>query len=89
MFDSQQDTITLDQFHSTSRQPAERGSTMMAHDGGRDVETTPPGYSSAQTEFGVVAIGKQVFVETANLVQHGVAVHGRAAVGPDRRTGRR
>lgn len=55
----------------------------MTHDSLRDVQALPSGYSSAQAEFGVVGVGEEVFVEAANLVEHRLAVHGGAAVGPE------
>src|SRR5271168_4073269 len=55
---------------------------MTDHRSGR-VNTSPACNAGAQSEFGVIGICKKVFVESSDQVQHGTAVHSRAAIGPE------
>ncbi len=57
---------------------------MVPHDGERGVDTLPPGDARTQPQFGIVGIGEKIFVEAADLVEHLAAVHGGAAVRPQR-----
>ena len=46
------------------------------------IEAQPPRNPRAQTEFSIIAVGEEIFVEAANLIQHRFAVHRGATVGP-------
>src|ERR1700735_2354984 len=56
---------------------------MMPYHGTGDIETAPAGDAGAQTELRVVAEHEEVFVESADLVEHGFAVHGGGAIRPE------
>ncbi len=48
-----------------------------------DVDGTPAQDSIAKAKFGIVAVGKEILVESAGLKQHGTTEHAGAAVGPE------
>src|SRR5580765_3432938 len=56
---------------------------MMPHHGTRRIHAPPPRDARAQPEFRVVAIREEVLVESADLVQHRLPIHRRAAVRPE------
>ena len=55
---------------------------MVPHHGAGRIEAFPAGDARPQSQFGVVGVCEEILVEAANPVQHGSAVHGGAAVGP-------
>ena len=55
---------------------------MVPHHGGRHIDALPAGDARAQAELSVVAVGEEILVEAADLVQHALAVHGGASVRP-------
>ena len=56
---------------------------MVLHHCIRHVETAPARPSRAQTEIGVFTVEEEVFVERADLLQHGAPVEGRRAAGEE------
>jgi hypothetical protein len=55
---------------------------VVVNDSRRDIEAPPAGDSPPQPEFGVVGVGKEIFVKTADFGEHGAAVKRGAAIGP-------
>ena len=81
--DSEPDAIAFDEADAGGIPFAERCAAMVVDDGGGSVTRTPACASGAEAEFGVVGIGKEIFVEAADLVEHGFAIEGGTAVGPE------
>src|SRR5258708_5054985 len=55
---------------------------MVPHHGFRSVDAFPACGARAQPELRVVSVCQEILVESADLVQHALAIECRAAVGP-------
>ena len=75
--------VALDQLQPPRRVLAQRRAAMVPHHGLGRVDAPPAGDARAQAQLGIVAVGEEVLVEAADLVQHSLAVHGGAAVRPE------
>src|SRR5260370_14835322 len=56
---------------------------MMPDHGRRNIDASPAGDASSQSQRGVVGVCKKVLVKSSNLVQHLTPVHGGASVRPE------
>jgi len=56
---------------------------MVPDHGSRNVDASPAGDSSSQSQLRVIGVRKKVLVKSSNLVQHLTPVHGGASVGPE------
>src|SRR5260370_33488625 len=56
---------------------------MMPDHGSRNIDASPAGDASSQSQFGVIGVCKKVLVKSSNLVQHLTPVHGGASIRPE------
>src|SRR6266446_1581930 len=56
---------------------------MMPDHRSRNVDASPAGDSSSQSQLRVIGVRKKVLVKSSNLVQHLTPVHGGASIRPE------
>src|SRR5712692_8164218 len=56
---------------------------MMPNHGSRNIDASPAGDASSQSQLSVIFVGKKVLVKSSNPVQHLTPVHGGASIRPE------